>query len=114
MLPAKDPLSPDALPDVARLTREFNINAQSGLITMQQAVEGFKQLPPSASRTFLFTANALNEVMLEFVITFGMAKNAVRYMVEAAGIAYRDAGFRCVRFYTRALASPLIRPFFIP
>lgn len=96
MLPRADPLSSTDLPDIARLTREFNINALSGLITAQQAVEGFKQLSPSASRTFIFTANALNEIMIQEVLTFGMAKRAVSYMMEAASMAYRDAGFRYV------------------
>jgi hypothetical protein len=86
----------DALLDVAHLTREFNLNALSGLITAQQAVKGFKQLPSSASRTFIFTANALNEIMIQQVLTFGMAKKAVSYMVEAASMAYREAGFRYV------------------
>lgn len=94
---------------MARLGREFNINALSGLIAAQQAVEGFKQLPPSASRTFIFTANALNEIMLQYVLTFGMAKKAVSYMVEAASMAYRDAGFRCVEHDAEVFATPLVR-----
>lgn len=85
------------LPDVAQLTQEFNVNALSGLIAAQQAVKGFKRLPPSASRTFIFTANALNEIMIQQVLTFGMAKKAVSYMVEAASMAYREAGFRYVK-----------------
>ena len=110
VLPRTDPLSQEDPPDVARLSREFNINALSGLIAAQQAVEGFKQVSTSESRTFIFTANALNEIMLQEVLTFGMAKKAVSYMMEAASMAYRDAGFRYVEHcsLTKAFARSLI------
>lgn len=43
--------------------------------------------------------------MLHFVPTFGMAKKGVSYMIEAASIAYRDAGFRYVHSFTQGCVA---------
>jgi hypothetical protein len=46
--------------------------------------------------------------MPQQVLTFGMAKKGMSYMVEAASMAYQNAGSRYVKRYAKAFASPLI------
>lgn len=101
VLPTIRPLSLNTLLYVAHLAREFSIDAFSGLMAAQQAIEGFKQLSSSASRTIIFTANALNEIMIQQGLTFGMAKRVVSYIVDAAVMAYREAGFGYVKRQNR-------------
>lgn len=90
-LDAKDNLSGFSVADIQA---EFAVNSISPLFAAQEAVKGFKQLPQTASRTFIFTGNALNEIVLPGVLTFAMGKTATAQMVTFASEAYKEQGFR--------------------
>lgn len=62
----------------------------------QQAVLGFAELPAEASKTFLFTGNILNAMILPGFISQGAGKSATAHMMAAAASAYKDRGFRHV------------------
>jgi NAD(P)-dependent dehydrogenase (short-subunit alcohol dehydrogenase family) len=70
------------------------VNAISPLLAAKEAVKGFKQLPSSASRTFIMTGNTLNVVAWPQVLTFGMGKSSAAYMVWCASVAYERQGFK--------------------
>jgi NAD(P)-dependent dehydrogenase (short-subunit alcohol dehydrogenase family) len=88
---ASDPLANITLEEV---TAEFAVNAISPLFAAQEAVKGFKQLPDSASKTFIMTGNMLNKIALPNVLTFGAGKSAAASMVWAASKGYKDKGYR--------------------
>ncbi|KAF2472601.1 putative short-chain dehydrogenase [Lindgomyces ingoldianus] len=87
----QDPLDGIILEDV---NREFAVNAISPLFTAQEAVKGFKQLPSSASRTFIMTGNKLNVFVMPSVLTFGMGKASAAHMVWYASTVYKQQGFK--------------------
>lgn len=66
----------------------------SPLFAAQEAVKGFKQLPQSETKTFIFTGNALNQIVNPGVVTFAMAKTAMARMVTYASAAYKDQGYK--------------------
>jgi len=88
---SEDPLSSVSIEEVKG---EFAVNAISSLIAAQEAVKGFKELPSSASKTFIHTGNALNVIVLTGVLTFGMTKAAAANMIRFASVAYKKEGFR--------------------
>ncbi|KAF2100239.1 putative short-chain dehydrogenase [Rhizodiscina lignyota] len=88
---AKDPLASVSLDEV---NREFSTNTFSPLFAAKEAVSGFKQLPSSASKTFIFTGNALNVIVLPGVLTFGMTKGAAAQLIKFASVAYQGQGFK--------------------
>lgn len=89
----EDPLASLALEDIQS---EFNINTLSALLAGQEAVKGFKQLPGSASRTFIFTGNKLNVMVWPHVVVFGMGKTASAKMIQDSSVAYRPQGYKYV------------------
>lgn len=64
------------------------------LISAQQAVLAFRQLPASASKTFIFTGNILNLKTVPGMMTFGMGKTATAHAIEYAATAYKGEGFK--------------------
>jgi hypothetical protein len=90
-LDAEDPLTSATVEDTIRL---FNINTLSPLIAAQEAVKGFKQLPASASRTYIATGNLLSTNAYPSVLTFGMTKTALAHLIWGSSIAYEKQGFR--------------------
>ena len=80
---AKDPLTSFSLPDH---NDSMAVNSTSVLLALQEALAGFRGLPATASKTFIFTGNILNLVPVPGVLSFGIAKGAtayaIRYLVE--------------------------------
>jgi hypothetical protein len=89
---AKNPLAPTV--SLADWNRDFAINSTSAFIAAQQAVMGFEQLPESASKTFIFTGNILNEEIIVPLITNGVGKSATAHVIRAAASSYADRGFK--------------------
>lgn len=87
---AKDPLS---LP-LAQFNQDFNINTTSVFVAAQQAVLGFKQLPDSASKTFIFTGNITNVSPIAPLLSSGVGKSATAHILQVAAGAYKDKGFK--------------------
>lgn len=70
------------------------VNVNSFFIAAQQAVNGFAQLPSSASRTFIYTGNVLNVSMIPGFLAQGAGKSAAAYMIWTASAAYKDRGYK--------------------
>ena len=87
---AKHPLS---VP-LADFTRNMHVNTTSAFVAAQQAVIGFKQLPDSASKTFIFTGNILNTVTMARLMDMGAGKSATAHIIQSASLAYADQGFK--------------------
>lgn len=86
-----DPISSITIDD---FRHETATNIAAPLFAAQEAIKGFKELPPTASRTFIQTGNKLNVVPLPPVLAFGMGKRASAYMIQCASIAYKAQGLR--------------------
>ena len=87
---AKNPLSLS----LADFTRDLNINTTSAFVAAQQAALGFEQLPDSASKTFIYTGNALNTTTMAPLMDLGVGKSATAHVIQSAAAAYADRGFK--------------------
>ncbi|KAL6245918.1 hypothetical protein RBB50_007071 [Rhinocladiella similis] len=93
----KDPLSLSSF-NVQDYNASVSVNTTSAVLALQHAVAGFRTLPSTATKTFIFTGNILNVVAVPGVLTFGVTKAAtayaIRHLVETK--VYEKNG---VRFY---------------
>ncbi|KAL8990686.1 MAG: hypothetical protein Q9169_008062 [Polycauliona sp. 2 TL-2023] len=87
---AKDPLS---IP-LDNFTQNLAINTTSAFAAGQQAVLAFKDLPDSASKTFVYTGNALNTTTMGPLLDLGVGKSATAHIIESAAVAYAEKGFK--------------------
>lgn len=87
---AKNPLS---LP-LPSFTRDLVINTTSAFAAAQQAVLGFEELPDSASRTFIYTGNALNTTTIAHFLDLGVGKSATAHIIQSAATVYPEKGFK--------------------
>jgi len=87
----EDPLTSISVADV---NGEFAVNVISPLFAIQEAIKGFKQLPDSASKTFIYTGNILNHVVKSDVLTYGMTKAAAANMIRSTAAAYAKQGLK--------------------
>ncbi|KAK9350048.1 hypothetical protein V1523DRAFT_420987 [Lipomyces doorenjongii] len=87
------PNDPFALP-LADFSRDLTINTTSVFVAAQQAAEGFAQLPDSASRTFIYTGNICNTMVIPPLMDLGVGKSATAHIIQAAAGAYKDREFK--------------------
>jgi hypothetical protein len=63
---------------------------------MHEATKAFRNAGPDASKTFIFTGNALNTITLPGMLNFGLGKvvpsYAIKFLVEQN--AYKDEGIK--------------------
>lgn len=85
------------------LIKDFNVNTFSAYAAAQQAVEGFGQLPSSVHKTFIYTGNKGNVVVLPQFLSLAATKEATWYMIQCAVASYKDLGYR---FYYVDQRSP--------
>ncbi|KAH6843096.1 hypothetical protein B0I37DRAFT_383685 [Chaetomium sp. MPI-CAGE-AT-0009] len=90
---ANPPNSPLSVP-LEDFTQALNVNTTSAFVAAQQAVLAFEQLPASASKTFIFTGNALNTTVLAPFMVLGVGKSATSHMIQSAAAAYADKGYK--------------------
>ena len=92
----EDPLSTTSKTlSVDSLERSIAVNTTSVLVAAQQAVLGFKDLPETASRTFIFTGNVLNVIPIPALLDLGMGKAASGQLIMSAAAAYHKThGFK--------------------
>lgn len=88
-----DPKNPLSLP-LADFNRDFTINTNSAFVAAQQAILAFKELPESASRTFIYTGNILNTTTIANLLDLGVGKSATAHIIQSASKAYADQGFK--------------------
>jgi NAD(P)-dependent dehydrogenase (short-subunit alcohol dehydrogenase family) len=74
--------------------QSLNANTTSTFLAAQQAVEGFRELPASMNKTFIYTGNMLNTTTMPSLLTLGLGKKATSYLIEASAIAYESDAFR--------------------
>jgi hypothetical protein len=87
------PDNPLSLP-LADFIRDLNINTTSAFVAAQQAALAFEQLPDSASRTFIYTGNALNTTTMAPLLDLGVGKSATAHIIQSAAAAYKDKGYK--------------------
>ncbi|KAI4228369.1 MAG: hypothetical protein L6R36_001652 [Xanthoria steineri] len=91
---SNDPKDPFSLP-YADFAMDLNINTSSVFVAAQQAVLAFKQLPDSASKTFIYTGNKLNNaITIAPMLNLGVGKSATAHMIQSAAAAYAERGFK--------------------
>jgi hypothetical protein len=78
----------------------MSVNNTSVFVAAQQAVQGFAQLPESASKSFFFTGNILNVTALPSFMSAGAGKAASAHLMMSAAAAYKDRGFKYVLIST--------------
>ncbi|WWC68351.1 uncharacterized protein I206_102276 [Kwoniella pini CBS 10737] len=74
--------------------KDTTINIHSAFIAAQQAVQGFSELPSSASKTFIYTGNVLNVQILPRFISQGIGKSGGAHLIWAASAAYKNRGYK--------------------
>lgn len=88
--PPKDPL---ALP-VTDMLVDLAVNTASVLTAAHEAINGFTQLPSSASKTFIYTGNRLNIAPIDPLMSLGIGKSATAHIIVSAAQAYQDKGYK--------------------
>ncbi|PMD12779.1 putative short-chain dehydrogenase [Hyaloscypha hepaticicola] len=88
--PPKDPLSTP----LESFINNLNINTTSAFVAAQQAALGFAELPETASKTFLYTCNILNEIIIPPMLDAGVGKSGAAHMIRSASEAYKEKGFK--------------------
>ncbi|KAL6803397.1 NAD(P)-binding protein [Trichoderma sp. SZMC 28013] len=73
---------------------DAHVNTFSAYAAAQQAVKGFAELPPDASKTFIYTSNKLHIMTLEPLISMGMGKSASAHMIHYLSEVYRSSGYK--------------------
>ncbi|KAI9699582.1 MAG: hypothetical protein M1820_007081 [Bogoriella megaspora] len=89
-----DPLSSIDPSRIEELNAEFSINITSALISAKCAVTGWNERPDSRLKTFLYSGNKLPVLPLPGVLTFGIGKSSVFYMIATLDAAYGTKGYR--------------------
>lgn len=74
--------------------RGFAVNTFGVIEAAKEAVAVFEQLPDTASKTFIYTGNFLNEVIFPPAVGYGITKAATAQLIRALSKAYKDQGFR--------------------
>jgi hypothetical protein len=72
----------------------MTVNTYSALSASSHAVSGFATLPPSFSKTFIFTGNMLNEIANPAALGFGMGKSATAHLISCAALVYGKQGYK--------------------
>jgi NAD(P)-dependent dehydrogenase (short-subunit alcohol dehydrogenase family) len=87
---------PIATFDADILTQSLVINTVSAIRAMAESIKGFRTLDSSASKTFIYTGNGLNKLMIPPMFTFGMAKSSTAYAINmaATGGLYDGEGMK--------------------
>lgn len=80
----------------ASVAADLNVNTVSAYVAAQEAVLGWETLPKEAKKTFIYTGNILNTVVLPFpmMVNLGMGKSASAYWIGTADGLYSSQGFR--------------------
>ncbi|ETS74082.1 hypothetical protein PFICI_13948 [Pestalotiopsis fici W106-1] len=92
------PPKPDSVLSIpaASVTADLNVNTVSAYVAAQEAVLGWETLPKEAKKTFIYTGNALNSMIMPFPmgLNLGVGKSASAYWIGTADALYVPQGFR--------------------
>lgn len=87
------PENPFAL-EVDELRQAVELMTLGGYQAAKEAVKGFEKLPATASRTFIYTGNILNNGPLPGFLDLGVGKIAAAHFVESAAKAFAGKGYK--------------------
>ncbi|KAF5026986.1 hypothetical protein F66182_859 [Fusarium sp. NRRL 66182] len=84
--------------DAATYTEWMSVNTLSALSALRQSVIGFKTLPPSCSKTFIYTGNMLNIKHIPGMMSLGLGKVSTAFIIQYLSEIeeYKDDG---ISFY---------------
>lgn len=80
------------------------VNLTSAFVAAREAVAGFKELPASDAKTFIYSGNKLNVMSDPKTMPFGITKTAAARMVWDCCNVYRDQGLKYVPSRHNAVA----------
>lgn len=80
--------------DLSTFQNDLNVNTTSAFAAIKQAVASFAALPETASRTFIYTGNAMNVAPFAGLLTLGTGKSASAHMIAAAAQGYESKGYK--------------------
>jgi hypothetical protein len=87
---AHDPVS---IP-VDEFVANLNVNLVSPYAAMQEAIKNFRTLPKDVLKTFIYTGNCLNNIVMPIGLHLGVGKQGAAHMIESAAGGYAKEGFR--------------------
>ena len=75
---------------------DLNVNTISPYVVAQQAVIGWETLPKETKKTFIYTGNMLNVLIVPvpMMLDLGMGKAASAFWIGLADTTYSPRGFR--------------------
>lgn len=75
---------------------DLNVNTISPYVAAQQAVSGWEKLPQKIKKTFIYTGNITNVLVvpMPLMLDIGMGKSASAFWVGLADAMYSGKGFR--------------------
>ena len=75
---------------------DLKINTVSSYVAAQEAVKGWESLPKETKKSFIYTGNILNTVVLPVaaMTTLGVGKAASAYWIGTADQVYSQQGYR--------------------
>ncbi|KAI1337103.1 NAD(P)-binding protein [Xylariaceae sp. FL0016] len=78
------------------VTADLNVNVVSAYTAAQLAVRGWESLPKDTKKSFIYTGNILNTVVLPapMMVTLGMGKASSAYWIGVADQQFKDKGYR--------------------
>ncbi|CAO2657712.1 Nn.00g038380.m01.CDS01 [Neocucurbitaria sp. VM-36] len=81
---------------VDSVTADLNVNTVSPYVAAQQAVKGWETLPNDIKKTFIYTGNILNTLIMPapMMLNLGMGKSASAFWVGLADATYAARGYR--------------------
>ncbi|KAL1306324.1 hypothetical protein AAFC00_005044 [Neodothiora populina] len=76
--------------------QHLDINTTSVFSAIKETLVSFASptLPATASRTFIYTGNALNTIQMPALLTLGVGKSASAHLIACAASAYGPKGYK--------------------
>jgi hypothetical protein len=95
LTPPSDPSSVLSVSAEA-VTKDLNINVVSPYVAAQQTLAAWETLPQDTKKTFIYTGNAQNELIIPMppMMNLGVGKAASAYWVGLADTLYKAKGYR--------------------
>jgi len=95
LTPPPDQASVLSVPTEA-VIKDLNVNVVSPYVAAQQAVAAWDSLPQDTKKTFIYTGNAMNELIVPMppMMDLGMGKSASAFWIGLADALYKAKGYR--------------------
>lgn len=79
-----------------KVALDLNVNTISPYVAAQQAIIGWETLPQETKKTFIYTGNMLNLLILPMpmMLNLGVGKSASAYWIGVADATYSAKGYR--------------------